>query len=168
MKLSATVGNESIQVEVRREGERVFARVDDREYELEVSAPETNVYLMRHEGRVHEFFVAPNTQGIEMSRVSSGTATFEVSITDPKRLRGSAIAGASTDGVAELRTAMPGKVVRIIMDVGANVDSGDAVMVVEAMKMQNDLKAPRPGVIKEIRVVEGQTVSAGDVLAVIG
>ena len=167
MKLQAEIGDEKHEIEVRHADGKVFASVDGREYELEVSEPETNVYLMRHAGRVHEFFVAPNTQTGEKSKVSSGRTTFEVSITDPKRLRGSAIAGASSDGAAEIRTAMPGKVVRIIMDVGASVESGDAVMVVEAMKMQNDLKAPKPGVIKEIRVAKGQTVSAGDVLAVI-
>jgi biotin carboxyl carrier protein len=62
---------------------------------------------------------------------------------------------------------MPGKVVRLILSEGAAVEKGDAVMVVEAMKMQNDLKAPKAGVIKEIRVAEGQTVASGDVLAVI-
>ena len=62
---------------------------------------------------------------------------------------------------------MPGKVVRLIASIGDLVEKGDAVLVVEAMKMQNDLKAPKAGVVKEIKVSEGTTVSAGDVLAVI-
>jgi biotin carboxyl carrier protein len=62
---------------------------------------------------------------------------------------------------------MPGKVVRLISNVGEAVEKGDPILVVEAMKMQNDLKAPKAGTVKEIRVVEGSTVSAGDVLAVI-
>ena len=62
---------------------------------------------------------------------------------------------------------MPGKVVRLIANVGDTVEKGDPVLVVEAMKMQNDLKAAKAGIVKEIRVSEGTTVAAGDVLAVI-
>jgi len=62
---------------------------------------------------------------------------------------------------------MPGKFVRLIASVGDSVGKGDAVLVVEAMKMQNDLKASKAGIVKEIRVEEGSTVAAGNVLAVI-
>jgi biotin carboxyl carrier protein len=62
---------------------------------------------------------------------------------------------------------MPGKVVTILQAVGAPVEKGDGVLVVEAMKMQNELKSPKDGRIKEIRVAEGAAVSAGDILATI-
>jgi biotin carboxyl carrier protein len=91
----------------------------------------------------------------------------EVTLVDPKRLRGAGAAGGSTDGLAEIKTLMPGKVVRLIAQPGDEVAKGDPVLVVEAMKMQNDLKSPKAGVVKEIRVVEGATVGSGDVLAVI-
>jgi Acetyl/propionyl-CoA carboxylase, alpha subunit len=167
MKLQAQVGDKTHEVEIRRDGRQVFARVDDREYELEASEPEANVYLLKHEGRVHEFFVSPRANVDAPYMVSSKSGDTEVTVIDPKKLRGSNIAGANADGAAEVKTAMPGKVVRLILSEGAAVEKGDAVMVVEAMKMQNDLKAPKAGVIKEIRVTEGQTVGAGDVLAII-
>jgi biotin carboxyl carrier protein len=167
MKLQAQVGEETHEVEIRRNGRQVFARVDGREYELEASEPEPNVYLLKHEGRVHEFFVSPRAKVDDPYLVSSNTGDTEVRLIDPKRLRGSNIAGANSDGAAEVKTAMPGKVVRLILSEGAAVEKGDAVMVVEAMKMQNDLKAPKAGVVKEIRVTEGQTVASGDVLAII-
>ena len=62
---------------------------------------------------------------------------------------------------------MPGKVVRILVEQGAEVKQGEGVIVVEAMKMQNEMKAPKDGIIKEIRVAEGATVNAGDILVVI-
>ena len=62
---------------------------------------------------------------------------------------------------------MPGKLVRILTEVGAEIKQGDSVLVVEAMKMQNEMKAPKDGIVKEIRFAEGATVNAGDVLAVI-
>ena len=62
---------------------------------------------------------------------------------------------------------MPGKVVRIMVEKGASIERGEGVLVVEAMKMQNELKSPKNGIVKNIRVEEGSTVAAGDVLAVI-
>jgi len=62
---------------------------------------------------------------------------------------------------------MPGKVVRILVEAGAEIKTGDGVIIVEAMKMQNELKARKDGVVKEIRFSEGSTVNAGDVLVII-
>ena len=167
MKLQAHIGETLHNVEIKRDGEKVFAKVDDRQYELEASEPEPNVYLLKHAGGVHEFYVAPAPQPGSPQIVSLRNADVEVSLIDPKRLRGSGAAAGSADGLAEIKTMMPGKVVRLIASVGDAVEKGDAVLVVEAMKMQNDLKAPKAGVVKEIKVSEGTTVAAGDVLAVV-
>lgn len=166
MKLQAHFDDRTHEIEVMRVGARVFARVDDREYELVASEPEPNVYLLKHNGRIHEFYVSPSQPGSPQI-VSSQERDVEVTLIDPKRLRGSAGAGGAADGLAEIRTMMPGKLVRIIANEGDEVQKGDAIVVVEAMKMQNDLKSPKDGVVKEIRINEGSTVSAGDVLAVI-
>lgn len=167
MKLQAQVGDTLDTVEIKRDGDKVFAKVDDREYELEASEPEPNVYLLKHNGRVNEFYVAPAESLGSPQIVSSRSRDVEVTLIDPKRLRGSAGAAGAADGLAEIKTMMPGKVVRLVANAGDPVEKGDAVLVVEAMKMQNDLKAPKAGVVKEIKVSEGATVSAGDVLAVI-
>jgi biotin carboxyl carrier protein len=166
MKRNAILGEEKYDIEIRREGKRVFAKVDDREYELEVSEPENNVFLFKHDGRVHELYVS--TSGTpDTYTVSTTNSELEIRLIDPRRLRGTGTGEADHDGVAEIRSAMPGKVVRIIAAVGTEVEKGEGVIVVEAMKMQNELKAPKQGVVKEIRVAEGSTVNAGDVLAVI-
>jgi biotin carboxyl carrier protein len=62
---------------------------------------------------------------------------------------------------------MPGKVVRLIAKEGDTVEGGKGVLVVEAMKMQNELKATKTGTVQKILVSEGANVNAGDVLAVI-
>jgi len=161
MKLIAELNGEKHEIEITREGRRVFARVGEREYELEASEVEPDVYLFKYDHRIFEIYAAPN--GI----VNLGNHQLEITISDPKRLRGSNAAGASADGVAEIKTAMPGKLVRVLTEVGAEINKGDAVLVVEAMKMQNEMKSPKDGVVKEIRFAEGATVNAGDVLAVI-
>ncbi len=82
-------------------------------------------------------------------------------------MRGGAGANANADGAAEIKTAMPGKVVRVLVEAGAPIKAGDGVLIVEAMKMQNEMKAPKDGTVREIRVAEGATVNAGDILAII-
>ena len=62
---------------------------------------------------------------------------------------------------------MPGKVLRILVREKAEVEPGEGVMVVEAMKMQNELKSPKKGIVQKICVVEGANVNPGDVLAII-
>jgi biotin carboxyl carrier protein len=161
MKLIAELNSEKHEVEIKRNSETITARVDDREYELEASEVEPNVYLLKHENQVFQVYVAPN------GFVNVGNHQLEIKLTDPKRLRGAGGAGAIADGLAEIKTAMPGKLVRILTEVGAEIRQGEGVLVVEAMKMQNEMKSPKDGVVKEIRFSEGATVNAGDVLAVI-
>lgn len=164
MKLQAEIGEAKHQLEIKRDGEKVFAEIAGRKYEVEASQPEPNVYLLKHENKVYEIFVSPNVKSGEPYQVRAGTHELEIKLIDPKRLRGTSGSDALADGVAEIKTAMPGKVVRILVEKGSEVKKGEGVVVVEAMKMQNELKSPKDGIVKEIRIEEGATVSAGDVL----
>jgi biotin carboxyl carrier protein len=94
-------------------------------------------------------------------------SAYEVALTDPKRLRGARGAGAEASGRAQVRASMPGKVVRVLVEAGASVEAGEGLVVVEAMKMQNELKSPKAGVVVEVRAEAGATVNAGDVLVVV-
>ncbi len=161
MKLFAELNNEKHEIEIKREVEKVFAKIDEREYELEASEVEPNVYLLKNNNQIYQIYVAPN--GI----VNLKNHQFEIKVTDPKRLRGSNASGANADGTSEIKTAMPGKLVRILTEIGAEIKQGEGVLVVEAMKMQNEMKSPKDGIVKEIRFSEGETVNAGDVLAII-
>ena len=167
MKLQAELNNEKHEIEISREGEKVFAAVDGRKYELEASEPEPNVFLLKNEGRIYEVFISPQQNANEPLEVKVKNQSFEINLIDPKRLRGAGGAGESADGASEIKTAMPGKVVRILVETGAEILKGEGVIIVEAMKMQNEIKSSKDGVVKEIRFSEGATVNAGDILAVI-
>lgn len=167
MKLQAQIDERTVNVEIIRDGSRVLARFDDREYVLEASQPEPNVYLLKHNGKVHEFFVGKPSDTSPSHTVSSRSGDIDIKLIDPKKLSSSGGADSEAGGLAQIKTMMPGKVVRLIASIGDAVEKGEAVLVVEAMKMQNDLKAPKAGIVKEFRVEEGTTVSAGDILAVI-
>ena len=167
MKLLAELENEKHTVEIKRDGVLLTAAVDGRIYELEVSAPEPNLWLFKHGNKIHQIFVSPNERAGEPFAVNVGSHNFEIKIYDPKRLRGSSGAGEAADGASEIKSAMPGKLVRLLVEKGAEIKKGDGVLIVEAMKMQNEIKAPKDGIVVEIRFAEGATVNAGDILAVI-
>ncbi len=167
MKLISQIDGQTIEVEIERQDPGLIATVDGRIYELEASVPEPNVYLLKHENKVYEIFVSSKSDPHDHVEVKVKGEEFDIAIEDPRSLRGSGVNAESADGVSELRTAMPGKVVRIILEAGAQVAKGDGIIVVEAMKMQNEMKSPRDGSLKEIRFKEGDTVNAGDILAII-
>ncbi len=167
MKLIAELNNTKYAISFRRDGERVFAEIDGREFELNASQPEPNVYLLKHKNHIYEFFIAPRPNSNDPISVSSRGNSFEIRIADPKRLRGTGAGIAQTDGAIELKAQMPGKVVRVLSHEGDSVKEGDGIIVVEAMKMQNEMKSPKDGILKVLRFAEGETVNAGDVLAII-
>lgn len=150
MKLKAIIGDEEEEVQLELDRERVSARIGARTYELEAREIEPGVYLFFWNGRVREFQVDDR-----------------IKIIDPKRLRSGQNSGAHHHGVAQIVAPMPGKVVRVHIEAGATVEKGAGVIVVEAMKMQNEMKSPRAGVVVSVNVKPGDTVNAGDVLAVL-
>jgi biotin carboxyl carrier protein len=92
---------------------------------------------------------------------------FEVQVED-EREKKLASKGERETGDAQVRAPMPGLVIGILLEVGTSVEHGQIVVVLEAMKMENDLVAPRSGIVKEIHVSKGQAVNQGDVLVIIG
>lgn len=86
---------------------------------------------------------------------------------DARRYQRAEGGGAAKTGVQRVKAPMPGRVVRILVKVGDEVELRQGVCVVEAMKMENELGAPKAGRVKEIAVTEGQSVEAGRVLIVI-
>lgn len=85
---------------------------------------------------------------------------------DPRSFRRRRRHGAA-EGPMTLKASMPGRVVRVLVERGAHVAAQQSVVVIEAMKMQNELKSPKEGLVTELRVAPGDTVASGQVLAVI-
>jgi biotin carboxyl carrier protein len=169
MKLNAEIDGERVALEVRREGVRVVGEVGGRRYELEAREVGAGEYLLVHEGRVYECRVGaePGAAGRGALRVSVGAREYGITLTDPKHLRGAGPLAGEQGGLAQVKAPMPGKVVRVLVEAGQAVEAGQGVVVVEAMKMQNELKSPKSGTVAELRAEPGATVNAGDVLVVI-
>jgi biotin carboxyl carrier protein len=95
-----------------------------------------------------------------------GSVRYAVQLRDPRSLRGRAAAD-DGKGPRKLVAPMPGKVVRVLVAQDAEVEAGQGIVVVEAMKMQNEIKSPKKGVVRKLVAAEGAAVNAGDVLAVV-
>ena len=94
---------------------------------------------------------------------------YLVAIEDERSQALASLAGGKhVSGDASIRAPMPGLVVSVLAGPGASVERGQTVVVLEAMKMENDLTSPRAGIVKSVRVERGQTVNQGDTLAVVG
>ncbi|MBV6495924.1 MAG: acetyl-CoA carboxylase biotin carboxyl carrier protein subunit [Acidobacteria bacterium] len=163
MKLQAKVGDETSEVSIKNGAGRGYAEIDGRTYEFDALEPEAGQFSIRlADGRKIEARVSLDAEGRSLVWIDG--RSIEVELIDPKRLRGTGGSSSETAGVADIKTAMPGKVVRLIASVGDTVEKGDGVIVVEAMKMQNEIKAPKNGTVTSIRVAEGDTVDPGQTL----
>jgi biotin carboxyl carrier protein len=166
MKLIVETDDRSEEIELSGDGSTMNVIIGDTSFDLDISEPEPNVHLVKKNGRIFEAFASHSAITGE-TLVSVSNEVFRVKVNDRRQLRSSANDAAGGDGPVEIRASMPGKIVRVLTEVGAEIERGQGVIVVEAMKMQNELKSPKQGVIEEIFAAEGMTVSAGDVLVTI-
>jgi biotin carboxyl carrier protein len=163
MKYEVEIRGRQVTIEFEQRNGRVQARVGPRDYDLEVVSPEEGVYTFLAGDRVYEARVwAPEPTSLS---VTIGGHLFSTSIIDRKHRRSTIEHG--IEGRQNLVAPMPGKVVRVLLRAGDEVTLGQGVVVVEAMKMQNEIKSPKSGRVIEVRVIEGATVNANQVLAVV-
>ena len=167
MKLKVLIGDREENLLLKLEEGQISAEIGDRVYVLQAREIDADSYLFFLNTNVHECRVSERAGSKDTFDVTIHGRSHEVKIVDPKRLRSGQNSDRHHHGVAEILAPMPGKVVRVQTEAGASVEKGEGVVVVEAMKMQNEMKSPRAGVVVSIKVKPGDTVNAGDVLAVI-
>ncbi len=165
MKLALDINGEQIEVDFTTATGSAALTVRDQHFKAEVSQPEDGLFVVAIEGRIYRCMVDRTPAG-EMEITVNGRR-LAIAVRDLKHLRGGHGSGATGDGPASLVAPMPGKVVRILCVEGDEVTAGQGVLIVEAMKMQNEVQSPRPGRVAQIRVKDGQTVNSGEVLAII-
>ncbi len=165
IKLQADMNGKQHDIKLVRSDKAVTADVDGRVYELEVGNPERGDYLIRHGNQVFACRLQASGKQGSILAVSLRGADYTIQIIDPKRSRSAQSTGEHDHGSAHIIASMPGKVVRLLVEVGSHVEVGAGIVVVEAMKMQNEMKAPKAGVVISLNATPGATVNAGDVLA---
>lgn len=130
---------------------------------MSIAKVERGVWSLIEEGRQYEVRIDPDGDGFA---VTMRGRRLTVKIEDPRAWNGGS-AGKYATGAARIVSPMPGKVVRVLVAVGDRVAAGQGVVVVEAMKMQNELKCPIEGVVKQVSVTEGATVTGNQLLVLV-
>ena len=163
MLFDATSSGRSARIEVREKQGRYLVTIDEKTLDLDlVKTGEHDVSVLVN-GVSYDFGLEKTADGFAV--IVRGDR-FDVEIRDA--LKGAAPSRSAASGPVKLKAPMPGKIVKVLVAVGEPVESGQGVLVMEAMKMENELKASRAGHIQEIRVGEGQAVEMGTLLLVIG
>jgi biotin carboxyl carrier protein len=163
MTYDITIDGKHYRLDLNRSEGSWSCRLDGREVEIDAVVARPDVLSLRIGNRAYE---------VKCERVSGdmhlwvGSARFAVEVRDPRSLSGR-VRLQDEQGPRKLTAPMPGKIVRILLSQGAEVEAGVGVLVVEAMKMQNEIKSPKKGTIQKILVSEGAAVNAGDVLAIV-
>lgn len=162
LTLHRTGGDETIEI-LAPAPECRFRLGDGPERAADVQVPEPCVYSVLLDGRVYDARVEETAAGLVV--VIDGHR-FEMAVRDPRRWsRKDAVRDG--EGIQMVAAPMPGKVVRVLVAPGDVVETGQGLLVVEAMKMQNEMKATRAGRILTVNAKEGSTVTAGEILATI-
>ncbi len=162
MRFSAKAGGQILDVTIERRNGTYSVEIDGEQYEVDSHKLEADFYSILTRGRSYEVSVEASRNGY---RVRHGAAEQLITLSDPGRQASEELV--DTMGTAAVVSAMPGKVVRVLVRVGDRVEAGQGVIVVEAMKMENEITAPKPGRVISIAVQPDQTVESGTELLVI-
>jgi biotin carboxyl carrier protein len=155
------------KVQVAHERGRFEILLDGVSYSVDARAIQPGRWsLLMADGRSHEVAIVANGHDGAATVFLDGSVV-PIGIRDPRRRRYAPGAHA-TDGPVRILAPMPGKVVRVLAAPGDAVSPRQSVIVVEAMKMENELRAPRAGIVGEVLVREGALVDAGTLLLTIG
>jgi biotin carboxyl carrier protein len=121
-----------------------------------------NTFSVLLDGESHQIRIAPRPDGT--LTLHTGLAEYQAEVIDPRSWRGRRHGALEAEGRQQIVAPMPGKVVRVLVKQGEAVESGQGLAVVEAMKMQNEIRSPKGGKVEKLLAKEGQAVNAGEIL----
>ena len=164
MLYDAIIDGKSYRLELQRVDGHWQCRLDGRDVQMDAVLARHDVLSILIEGKAYE---------IKRERTANdlhfwvGGARYAAELRDPRSLRSRQRAPGEEQGPRKLLAPMAGKVVRVLLQENAPVEAGQGVLVVEAMKMQNEIKSPKKGILQKIVATEGTAVNSGDVLAIV-
>jgi biotin carboxyl carrier protein len=168
MKLGIELGGKPHTAELVRVGERLRCFLDGKVLEADAVEVAPGVYSILIGGESFEVRVEPRAEaGVAGLRVVVGSREFSADVRDPRQWRRQRDAAAEAEGRQRVLAPMPGKIIRVLVKAGDSIEMKQGLVVVEAMKMQNEIRSPKSGTVERLMVTEGQAVNTGEVLAII-
>jgi biotin carboxyl carrier protein len=167
MRLEIELGGRAHSVELTRVDGRLRCVLDGETLEADAVEVEPGIYSILMGGESFEVRVEMRGEAGGGLRIVAGNREFSAEIRDPRQWRHHCSTAAEAQGRQQVVAPMPGKIVRVLVKAGDSVEMKQGLLVVEAMKMQNEIRSPKSGVVERLMVIEGQTVNAGETLAIV-
>ncbi len=161
----AIIDGEQVPVAVERDREGTTrVSIGDRQYVVDSRWTQSDLLSLIIDGRSYQVDIHTDK---DLHKVLVQGEHFEFELFDERKalLKKSAALGA--EGVQEIKTSMPGKIVKVLVAEGDAVEKGQGLVVVEAMKMENEIKSPKAGTVRKVGVEEGSAVESGALLIVV-
>lgn len=165
MKCEIELDGKLRSVELSHTGERTRWFIDGRALDADAVEVSPGIYSVLIGGKSFEVRVEPESDsGL---RVTVAGHEYRAAICDSRKWKRGRAPGAEVEGRQQVTAPMPGKIVLVLVKAGEMVEAGQGIVVVEAMKMQNEIRSPKSGAVERLLVIEGQTVNAGEVVAIV-
>jgi len=159
----ATTAGRTVRVEVKEARGVYRVTVGERTLELDLVQTGANELSVLVDGISHDLGLEKTAEGFAVLLQGD---RFDVDLKEA--VKGAVMGKAAHHGPVKLTAPMPGKIVKVLVAEGETVEAGRGVLVMEAMKMENELKASRAGTVTDIKVKEGQAVEMGALLLTVG
>jgi biotin carboxyl carrier protein len=164
MVYEVIVGGKLHRLELERTVGGWECHLDGIPIHIDALIPRRDVLSLLVDGRAYEIKREQTATDLHMW---VGSTRFAVEVRDPRSLRSRQKANGDEKGPRKILAPMPGRVVRLLVGENSDVEAGQGIVVVEAMKMQNEIKSPKKGVVKRILATPGAAVNPGDILAIV-
>jgi biotin carboxyl carrier protein len=163
MKFDVRISGRTRTIELQRNSERWQISLDGAALDADAVEIAPNVFSILLNGESFEVRIAPTSEG--KLTLQTRHQDFTAEVVDPRAWRDRRHGAVEAEGRQQIVAPMPGKVVRLLVKAGDKVEAGQGLLVVEAMKMQNEVRSPKTGTVERLLAKEGQPVNAGEVLA---
>jgi biotin carboxyl carrier protein len=162
VKYEVLLAGKTTVVELVRQDGAWKITLDGNPVDADAAEVAPNTFSVLLNGESHQIRIAPRPDGT--LTLHTGLAEYHAEVTDPRIWRGRRHGVLEAQGRQHIVAPMPGKVIRLLVKQGDVVKAGQGLLVVEAMKMQNEIRSPKSGKIEKLFAIEGQAVNAGEVL----
>lgn len=165
MRWEVRIGERTREVELRREGAAYAVSVDGRRYRIDAARPDRSFSNLLVGSESYDLGIS--ARGSDYTVEFRGRR-YQFQLFDPStQWMGAGVSGAAAHGPQDIAAVMPGRVVRVLVAPGDAVESGQGLVVLEAMKMENEVQSPKDGTVTAIHVAPGQTVETGARIATV-
>jgi biotin carboxyl carrier protein len=162
VKYEVLLAGKTRVVELTRQNDAWRISLDGNTLDANAVEVAPNIFSVLLRGDSHQIRIAPRPDGT--LTLHTGLAEYHAEVSDPRSWRGRRQGAVEAEGRQQITAPMPGKVVRLLVKQGDSVEAGQGLLVIEAMKMQNEIRSPKSGKIEKLFAQEGQPVNAGEVL----